>query len=91
MTKNEATRINWVSVYSAKWDVEAEIVRSRLETEDVPAVLRGGTGSYGAWSLGPRIMTGTRGWCDVMVPEDRAAEAKKILNTKVDIMDFGAE
>lgn len=93
MKKNESSRTNWVSVYSAQWEGEAEVVRSRLETENVPAVCQKGSHGWVAIGLfgGRSEMDGPMGQFDVMVPENRAAEAKKILNTKVEITDFGAE
>lgn len=93
MKKNEPARIEWVSVYSANWEAEAEVVRCRLEAENLPVVCQKGSTGWVAIGLfgGRSAMDGPMGQFDVLVPENRAEEAKKILNTQVEITDFGAE
>ena len=67
-----------VVVWEAANRMEAEIVRGRLESEGIPAIIRGealGT-IYG-------LTTGSLAASDVLVPAPLADKATEILNTEV--------
>lgn len=66
--------VTWVSVAAALGPAHAEILRGRLETEGIPAlVVREPAGSaYG-------LTVGLLGQVDIVVPQEYAARAREIL------------
>jgi Putative prokaryotic signal transducing protein len=64
---------DWVEVASVGDDEEAEIIAGLLESEDIPCEIEGSTAS--PW---PETV-GAMGHSRVMVPPDRAAEARALI------------
>ena len=61
-------------VYRAAGEAEAHLIRGRLESEGVPALLRSGTGgAYG-------VPGGSLGGVDILVPRSDAERARLILS-----------
>ncbi|MDQ3248017.1 MAG: DUF2007 domain-containing protein [Chloroflexota bacterium] len=71
-----------VVVWEAVNAMEAQIVKGRLESEGIPAIVRGEVlgALYG-------LTTGTLAATDVLVPAPLAAKALEILNTEVEWED----
>ncbi len=69
-------------VWEAVNAMEAQIVKGRLESEGIPAIVRGEVlgALYG-------LTTGTLAATDVLVPAPLAAKALEILNTEVEWED----
>ncbi len=63
----------WVEVASVGDDEEAEIIAGLLESEDIPCEIEGPSAT--PWPEN----TGAMGLSRVMVPADRAAEAKALI------------
>lgn len=63
----------YVSVYSAHGPIEAESIRSFLESFGIEAVLSNEPGMTFSFTIGPLDVTG------VLVPEDQEEKAKIIL------------
>jgi len=64
---------DWVEVASVGDDEEAEIIAGLLESEDIPCEIEGTTASPWPENLG------ALGLSRVMVPPDRAAEARALI------------
>ena len=73
------------AVYTAKY-LEAQIVKGRLESEGIPAILQ-----YESAGLVYGLTADGLGETTVMVPEDLAEEAREILEIDHtgEIEDFG--
>jgi hypothetical protein len=69
----EDTDGDWVEIASASDDEEAEIIAGLLESEDIPCEIEGSSASPWPETLG------ALGASRVMVPPDRAAEAKALI------------
>lgn len=68
--------VRWVPVYVAANRLEAEVVRGRLESEEIPAVLRGeALGSVYGLTHGPLAQV------EVLVPEELLERAEQVLDT----------
>ncbi len=65
------------TVYTAREKTEAEIVKGRLESEGIPALLK-----YESAGLVYGIMVNGLGQVQVQVPSDLAEEAREILDTQ---------
>ena len=68
-------KVSPVTVYSAGNHIEAEIVKGRLESEGIPAVLR-----YESAGVVYGIMVDGLGQVEVQVPSSFVQRAKQILN-----------
>jgi len=67
--------INWIPVYVAANRLEAEVVRGRLESEGIPAMLRGeALGSVYGFTHGPLAQV------EVLVPETLLDRAERALD-----------
>ncbi len=64
---------DWVEVAAVGDDEEAEIIAGLLESEDIPCEIEGASASPWPENLG------ALGLSRVMVPPDRAAEAKALI------------
>jgi hypothetical protein len=69
-----------VSVYKAHGEVEAQIIKAKLEVNGIPAMLR----SQSAPSVHAFVVDGL-GEYRVMVPESLAEDARKILEGDGDV------
>jgi len=65
------------TVYIAREKMEAEIVKGRLESEGIPALLK-----YESAGLVYGIMVNGLGQVQVQVPSDLVEEAREILDTQ---------
>jgi hypothetical protein len=64
----------WAVVYTAAGQLQAQIIRSLLESAEIPVqTVQEGAGAVYAFTIGPM------GEVDVMVPEDRLAEAQGLI------------
>jgi hypothetical protein len=71
-----------ITIFKAANQIEAELVKARLDSEDIPALLK-------YESLGPvyGLTIDGLGQVDVQVPAKYAEEAKQLLNCSVDWED----
>ena len=69
-----------VKVYTAHGEMEAQVIRSLLESCDIPSLMQGNA----AMSMQPFVMDGM-GEIKIMVAEPRAEEARKIIEAKADV------
>lgn len=81
---------DWVEVASAGDDEEAEIIAGLLESEDIPCEIEGPSATPWPENLG------ALGLSRVMVPADRAAEAKALIaerekDADVNLSEDGSE
>lgn len=67
---------DWVEVAAAGDDEEAEIIAGLLESENIPCEIEGPSSSPWPENLG------SLGVARVMVPADRAAEAKALISER---------
>lgn len=74
MTGGDEHTVPWVTVYVAANPLEAEVVRGRLASEDIPVVLRGEAVAtvYG-------LTQGPLAAVDVLVPEPLVDRARQVL------------
>ncbi len=75
MDENEVENdsVDWVEVDAVGEDDEAEIIAGLLESEDIPCEIEGPSASPWPENLG------ALGLSRVMVPPDRAAEARALI------------
>jgi hypothetical protein len=81
---------DWVEVASVGDDEEAEIIAGLLESEDIPCEIEGPSATPWPENLG------ALGLSRVMVPADRAAEAKALIaerekDADVNLSEDGSE
>ena len=72
MAADEDEKADWVEVASTGDDEEAEIIAGLLESEEIPAVIEGGPSPF------PEDL-GALGSARVLVPPDRAEEARALI------------
>lgn len=70
--------VKLITVYIARSQPEAYIIKGRLEDEGIPAVLR-----YESLGLVYGITVDGLGQVEVQVPEEMKTQAKNILNTDI--------
>lgn len=68
------TKEKLVTVYTARHNMEAQIIKGRLESEGIPALL-----SYESAGLVYGLTVDGLGEVKILVPEHLANEAKEIL------------
>ncbi len=69
------TRENFITIYTAYGEPEAEIIKGRLEFEGIPVILK-----YEALGHIFGIMVDGLGGIKIQVPEPLADEARKIIH-----------
>ncbi len=69
-----------VSVYTAHGEMEAQVIRSLLETCGIKSLMQGNA----AVSVQPFVMDGM-GEIRIMVAEEQADEARKIIEANADV------
>lgn len=69
-----------VKVYTAQGELEAQVIKSLLESCSIPSLLQGNA----ALSIQPFVMDGM-GKIDIMVASALAEEARKIIEAKADV------
>lgn len=74
-----------VTIYSAK-QIEAQIIKGRLETEGIPVLL-----SYDSSSLVFGFTIDGLGEVKIMVPERFAEQAREILRVKYNELEIGED
>jgi hypothetical protein len=74
-----------VAIYSAK-QIEAQIIKGRLENEGIPALL-----SYDSSSLVFGFTVDGLGEVKIMVPERFAEQAREILRVKYNELEIGED
>ena len=72
MAEDTEDREDWVEVAATGDDEEAEIIGGLLESEDIPVVIEGGPSPF------PEDL-GALGSTRVLVPPDRAEEARALI------------
>ncbi len=73
MTENSGSE--YVPVYTANGTLAAEMIRGFLESQGIPAMIRGeSAGSAYGFTMGPM------GEVEIYVPQSRAEEAEGLLN-----------
>jgi hypothetical protein len=76
---SEIQRAGWAVVYRAQGMLEAEAVKGSLETADIPTVL-----DYESLGQTLGITIGGLGEVRVLVPTDRADDARELLREPID-------
>jgi hypothetical protein len=69
-----------IKVYTAHGEMEAQVIKSLLETFSIPSLMQGNA----ALSMQPFVMDGM-GEIKIMVAETKAEEARKIIEAKADV------
>jgi hypothetical protein len=69
-----------VKVYTAQGELEAQVIKSLLESCGIPSLMQGNA----SLSAQPFVMDGM-GKIDIMVASELADEAKKIIEAKADV------
>ena len=68
--------MEWVTVKEFATQLEAEMARARLESEEIPSMIAShGSGVFGAGFQGP-----IPGGVELRVPRDRLAEVRDVLD-----------